>query len=470
MTDSVIAPPRGAGGMRRTGKNAFWLVLERIIHLGVAFVVSFIVAAQLGAANYGQIAVGLALLNLLLPIASIISSCTMRDTAAEPRFAAAHYTASVIVAGFWITTLVLLIVIVIAFTVGVGSDVGIVAIVMVGSSMLRPLNTVDAWFLQNLDSKRTVKIRIAVNIITGSVRIALPLLGFGVVAIAWTYVVESFLASLGMWIAFRRAAKGFAWEVSRLRIVSLLKEFTPLFIATSSALVFMKLNQIQLAWLGSLSDAGVYSLASSLSETPRFPLVALMASFAPKLLALKNRDPVQYWARLQDVSRLITLLGYGLMIGLIFVVAPVAPMLLPADYDGISTVIVILALTTPLVAMGGILLWIQNWEKLYREAIVRNLVAAALSIGGGFILMPRFGATGAAVNTLIAMTWVFVIGVWAAKRTRPIFWMTLPSLEPISSTRALLTRRKESIRERAEMQELAAELSAVDDEEAAEPQ
>ncbi len=464
MTEAVVAPPRGGGGgMKRTGKNAFWLILERVIHLGVAFIVSFIVAAQLGSEDYGKIAVGLALLNLLLPVASIISSCTLRDTVAEPKHAQAHYTASVIVAGFAITALVLLIVVVVAFTVGVGSEVGTVTIVMVGSSMLRPLNTVDAWFLQRLESRRTVKIRISVTLVTGAVRIALPLLGFGVTAIAWTYVVESFLASLGMWIAFRRAAKGFTWEVSRERIISLLKEFTPLFIATSSAMIFMKLNQVQLAWLGGLSDTGVFSLAASLSETPRFPLVALMASLAPRLLALKNRDPVAYWARLQDVSRLITLLGYGLTLGLILVVAPVAPLLLPPDYDGISTIIILLALTTPFVCMGGILLWIQNWEKLYREAIIRNAVAAILSIGLGFVLMPLFGAVGAAVNTLIATMWVFVIGVAFAKRTRPVFWMTLPSLEPISSSRVLLARRRETRRERAEMRKLAAELDGDPD-------
>ncbi len=463
MTEAAQAARPGAGGVRRTGKNAFWLVLERVVHLGVAFVVSFVVAAQLGAADYGKIAVGLALLNLLLPVASIISSCTLRDTAAEPQLAKAHYTASVIVAGFVITILVLAVVVGVALTVGINSEVGTVTVVMVGSAMLRPLNTVDAWFLQRLESRRTVKLRIIVTVVTGVVRVSLPLMGFGVTAIAWTYVVESFLASVGMYIAFRRSARDFRWEINRERIVALLKEFTPLFIASSSAMVFMKLNQVQLAWLGSLSDTGIFSLGSSLAETPRFPLVALMASLAPRLLALKNRDPEQYWARLKDVSRLIVMLGYLLTIGLIVVVAPLAPLLLPPDYDGISTVIIIIALTTPFVCVGGILLWIQNWEKLYREALVRNLVAAILSIGLGFILMPQFGAVGAAINTLIATIWVYLIGVGLAKRTRPVFWMTLPSLEPIGSTRRLLEFRREQKQKRAEMRKLMDELSGEPD-------
>ena len=464
MTEAVesVAPSRG--GLKRTGKNAFWLVLERVIHLAVAFTVSFVVAAQLGSSDYGRIAVGMALLNLLLPISSVISSCMLRDMTAEPGSENRVYTAGVVVSGLVTSVIVLLVAIGIFFTVGFTSDTGIVAMVLVGSSLLKPLNTVDVFFLQRMDSKRTVKIRVVVGLVLGGARLGLLAIGFGVTAIAWTYVIEAALASTGMWVAFRRVNKNFAWVYDFARIKELAREFTPLFIATSSALVFMKLDQVMLAALSSLSQTGVFGLATSLSETPRFPLVALMGSLAPRLLMLKKRDPVAYWERLADVSRLITLLGWGLTFGLIFVVAPITPMLLPEDYDGISVVIIILALCTPFVAMGGILLWIQNWEKLYREAMIRNGIAAVISVSLNLVLLPRFGAIGAAITTLVATIWVFGIGVAAARRTRPVFWMTLPSLEPVSSARILYRHRKQAKRERAEMRSLAAELSGDFDE------
>ena len=451
------------GGMKRTGKNAVWMVLERMIHLGVAFVVSFIVAAQLGSEDYGRIAVGMALVSLLLPISNIIGQCMLRDMAAEPESSMRLYTAGVVVAGLVTSVIVLLVGIGVIFTVGIGSETGIVTMVIVGSSLLRPLNTVDVFFLKRLESRRTVKIRIIVGLIIGAARVGLLLVGYGVTVIAWTYVVEAMLASIGMWIAFRRVNKEFKWEFNTQRIRTLLLEFTPLFIASSSALVFMKLDQVMLAALSSLSETGVFGLGASLAETPRFPLVALLGSLAPRMLALKNRNPELYWAKLADVSRLITLLGYGLTLGLIFVVAPLAPLLLPPDYDGISLVIIILALTTPFVCLGGILLYVTNWEKLYREALTRNLVAAAMSVGLNFWLLPRYGAVGAAISTLIVTIYVYVIGAGLARRTRPVFWLTLPTLEPISSTRTLLAHRKESKRERAELQKLAAELSGDPD-------
>lgn len=463
MTEAVeSSAPKLA--LKGTGKNAFWLVLERVIHLGVAFVVSFVVAARLGSEDYGRIAVGMALLTLLLPISNIIGQCLMRDMAAEPGTENRLYTAGTVVAGLVTSVIVLLVAIGVIFTVGLDSNTGVVTLVIVGSSLLRPLNTVDVFFLQRMDSKRTVKIRIIVGLVFGTSRIGLLVLGYGVTAVAWTYVAEALLASIGMWIAFRRVNKGFQWEFDWKRVRELAGEFTPLFIATSSALIFMKLDQVMLAALSNLSQTGIFGLATSLSETPRFPLVALMGSLAPRLLMLKRRDPEAYWARLADVSRLITLLGWGLTFGLIFIVAPLTPMLLPKDYAGISVVIVILALTTPLVAMGGILLWIQNWEKFYREAMIRNAVAAVLSISLNLILLPRYGAVGAAITTMVATLWVYVIGVAIAPRTRPVFWMTLPSMEPVSSARILLRHRREAKQERAEMQSLAAELSGDADE------
>jgi len=218
----------------------------------------------------------------------------LRDMAAEPGSAMRLYTAGVVVAGLVTSAIVLIVAVGVILTVGLGSDTGIVTMVIVGSSLLRPLNTVDVFFLKRLESRRTVKIRIAVGLIIGAARVGLLLIGYGVTVIAWTYVIEAMLASIGMWIAFRRVHKDFRWEFNWERVRTLLLEFTPLFIASSSALVFMKLDQVMLAWLSSLSETGVFGLGASLAETPRFPLVALLGSLAPRMLALKNRDPEVY--------------------------------------------------------------------------------------------------------------------------------------------------------------------------------
>ncbi|MDQ3734148.1 MAG: flippase [Actinomycetota bacterium] len=447
-TEKSVPIAAARGGGRRSGRNAIWLMLERVTHLGVAFLVTIVVARELGPADYGRLALGIALLMLLMPISNIASQCLMRDTAAQPQSANMLLSSAEVAAGLVTSAIVAVITVGVAVTVGVTSTEGIVILVIVGSSLLRPLQVVDAWFIMQQSSKKVVLIRVAVVLVTGAIRVALPLAGYGVVAVAWTYVAESALASIGSWIAYRRYNKDYRWELNRGRMFSVVKEFVPLLLVASTALVYQRLDQVMLAWLSDFKETGVFAAASSLADAPKFPLIALALSFTPRLLALKKTDHERYKTALSDFARFVNLCGYAITLGLILVMAPLAPLLLGPAYDDATVVIIILAFSTPLAAVGATLLLLTNWEKLYREAIIRNLVGAAISVGLNFVLIPPLGAVGAAISTCVAMLWVFVIGVWVDRRTRYIFWISLPTLDPISSVKILLARRRERQEER----------------------
>lgn len=440
---------------RRSGRNALWLMIERIAHLAVAFLVTVVVARELGPANYGQIALGLAFLALLMPISNITAQCLMRDTTAEPQTANMLMSSAEVAAGLVTSIIMLAIVGGTALTIGVGSTEGIVLLVISGSALLRPLQVVDAWFIMNQASKKVVLVRVAVLLAAGAFRIALPLMGYGVLAVAWTYIIESALASVGSWLAYRKFNRNYKWEVSRVRVLSVMREFVPLLLMSSSALIYQRLDQAMLAWLSDFKEVGIFAATSSLSEAPRFPLIALAVSMTPRLLALRKTNPERFQIALSDFARLVNLCGFGLTLALVMI-APLLPWLLGPAYEDAVLVMIILAVTTPLAAIGAVLLLLTNWEKLYREAVIRNLVGAVISVGLNFILLPRYGAVGAAISTFAAMLWVFVIGVAVDKRTRFMFTITLPTLNPISSTRILLQRRRERQAERDLLDEMNA--------------
>lgn len=453
----AAAPAHGAGVRPRgAGSNAAWLTIEKIAHLGVAFVVTFVVAAALGATDFGRIAIGLALLALLLPVTHVIAQCLIRDEVAHPEQANGLYTAGVVVASLVSALAVLLTVLVTALTVGLDNATGVVIVVMVGSVLLRPLMVVDGWFLVRMNSKQAVIIRLIALLSTGALRCLLPLFGFGVVAVAWTFVAEAALGAVGMWVVFRRMEKNFRWHYDKGLIKSLAKEMAPLLVTTSSVLIFSRINQIMLAPLSTLAEAGVFAVAVSLAITPRFPLVALMVSSAPRLLRLRKVSEERFQEELLDLSRLVTLLGWGLALGLILIVAPIAPLLLGDDFDGLPWVIVVLAISTPISCIGNILVGVTNWEKLYREAVTRNVTATVLSVGLNFVFLPLYGALGAAIVTVIATLWVYVIGAALAAKTRPVLLSLLPTLEPISSARILWAHRKRRKAEDALIEEMNA--------------
>lgn len=465
MTDPVVPAETPAtaplAGTRKTGKNALWLVIERIVHLAVAFAVSIVVARTLGKEDLGSLAIGLSFLLLVGSVINPAVQCLLRDVIAKPAEAGRYYAAStaavaiitslfyVIMAGFVLSSL------------GLDSTTGVVILIIVGSALLRPFNTVDAWFKKELQSKAAVQIRLVALLFAGAFRIALPLLDFSIILVAWTYVLEAVIAGVGMWVAYRRRAPDGPWKIDAPRLKETLRELMPLLITSSSSLIYLRLDQAMVGWLSGLSEAGLFAIASSMAEAPRFALLALFISVAPRLLKLKYSDPERYQEELLAVARVLVLLGYLLTLALVFIMAPLAPVLLGPGYEDTRLVIILLALSTPFVCIGGLLLFITNWDRLYREAIIRNIIGAVISVGLNFALLPKYGAVGAAISSFVAYFWVYFIGALFAKRTRAFFWMALPALEPIGTVKLLVRRRRRRAERRREQQELMAAFDAL---------
>ncbi len=463
MTEPVAPSAEPLAGTRRSGKNALWLVIERIAHLAVAFTVSIVVARTLGKEDLGSLAIGLSFLLLVGSVINPAVQCLIRDLVAKPQEAGRYFAASTASVAI-ITSLFYLVMAGFIFSsLGLTSTTGLVILIVVGSALLRPFNVVDAWFKKELQSKVAVQIRLVALLVTGAARVALPLLGFSIVIVAWTYVIEAVIAGVGMWIAYRRRSPDEPWTMDAPRLKETLKELAPLLITSSSALIYLRLDQAMVGWLSGLSEAGLFAVASSMAEAPRFALLALFISVAPRLLKLKYSDPERYQAELLAVARVLVLLGYLLTLALVFIMAPLAPVLLGPGYEDTRLIIILLALSTPFVCIGGLLLFITNWDRLYREAIIRNIIGALISVGLNFALLPTYGAVGAAISSFVAYFWVYFIGALFARRTRAFFWMALPALEPIGTVKMLLHRRRKRARTRRERAELLAAFDEMPD-------
>lgn len=461
MTEPAAPTVEPLAGTRRSGKNALWLVTERVVHLAVAFAVSIVVARTLGREDLGSLAIGLSFLLLIGSVINPAVQCLIRDLIANPREAGRYFAASTAAVAIITSLFYLIMAGFVLASLGLTSTTGLVIMIVVGSALLRPFNVVDAWFKKELQSRTAVQIRLVALLVTGAARIALPLLGFSIVLVAWTYVIEAVIAGVGMWVAYRRNSQDSPWKLDSPRLKLTLKEYAPLLIASSSALIYTRLDQAMVGWLSGLSEAGLFAIASSMAEAPRFALLALFISVAPRLLKLKYSDPARYQAELVAVARVLVLLGYLLTIALIVIMAPLAPVLLGPGFEDTRLVIILLAASTPFVCIGGLLLFITNWDRLYREAITRNIIGAVISVALNFALLPKYGAVGAAISSFVAYVWVYFIGALFARRTRAFFWMALPALEPVGTVKMLLERRDKRAAKRRAQQELMASFDEL---------
>jgi polysaccharide transporter, PST family len=193
--------------------------------------------------------------------------------------------------------------------------------------------------------------------------------------------------------------------------------------------------------LGALSterETGLYSAVVRLSEATIFVAMSVVTSFAPSVARLRATDLDRYR---HQVLRLMSLLS-GLAMSYAIPVAAlstfIVSVVLGPRFDGAGPVLAVHVLSTVFVFLGlGQTVWTVN-ESLQGWAMVRTITGAALNIGLNFLLIPPFGALGAAYATLIAYAWSGWVGNLLARSTRPMFWIQLRSLDPREVTRVCL--------------------------------
>jgi PST family polysaccharide transporter len=169
-----------------------------------------------------------------------------------------------------------------------------------------------------------------------------------------------------------------------------------------SVVLYMRIDQTMLGALSGARETGLYSIAVALSEVSFFVPVVLFTVMTPGMSRLHARDPIAYGERLQALFSLAIATAYvSIAIGLL-----VAPWLIPVvygrEYENVTPVFLLLLPALPFVSIGVVQsMWTAHAGR-QEQALVRTLSAAIINIALNVLLLPRFGARGAAVTTVIA--------------------------------------------------------------------
>ena len=159
-------------------------------------------------------------------------------------------------------------------------------------------------------------------------------------------------------------------------------------------------------------DVGTYQAASQTSMLFSFILGGFVAIFAPMIADLHAKGEI---ARLEELFRLSTKWTLYLTVPLYLVICFASSELMIVvfgrDFALGATPLVILAtgqMTN--VAMGtvGLLLIMTGWHTRW---LVLSLLMLALDIALNWLLIPRFGLSGAALATAVSLSSLFVLGL-----------------------------------------------------------
>lgn len=249
-----------------------------------------------------------------------------------------------------------------------------------------------------------------------------PLLVFGAVQTMAVAVWAILLTAAGHGGQLRRLLGDASWTAA----VALIRRGWPLLLAGLSVMVYMKSDQVMLAWLRGPEEVGQYSVAARAAESLYFLPVVLAGTFLPQLAkgtGRFNTDPA-----LRALYRTAWMLGMAMALSTSLVLPEFVPLVFGSHYEPAKRALFWLGPAAFAVATGcasGAWLNVQSHTNLIAA---RSVIGAGANIILNLILIPGEGAQGAAIATSLSyLASVYCIGACG----RPILANALRLLAPI---------------------------------------
>lgn len=431
------APPHGLEGLppampaatpsaRRALVSSSWLLLESLLRLGLTAVVSFWIARQLGPADFGLLNVASALAAILFAAASLGLEVPTVVRLARGDDAGA-VLGSVLGLRFAAAIAALLLAAGATFTMRPGDARAQTVMLIVALSVLGYVPMVlDCAFKAAVEAGPPARARMATTLLAALAKVAVLITGAGVVAMAWTVLLEALLASLLMgWAWWRhRPAPIAAATGAKTRVVlhfdsdlaaMLMRQSWPLLGAAAAATLQLKSDVVLLGHLTTDLQAGHYALAQKLSEVLYIVPVVLVDSVYP-MLARRTGSAVAAGDEKQDqlMFDLAGAAGVLCSAACVLLAGPLIVGVFGTAYEDTVSLWQWHGLTCTAVALD---VSRQRWlvaHGLQHQALHSALLGACLACGLNLLLIPVYGAPAAAA--------VAVLAWWGAGLLATVAW------------------------------------------------
>lgn len=398
---SMLTDLRGLSGLPgRKGAllaNTGWLLLDRFFRLLIAVLVGAWVARHLGPVAYGELAYVLALLMLFQAACALgLDGPVVREIAQNPGHASAELGSALrlrIGAGVlgWLAAILTV------HLLRPGDMDALSMIAIAGASLIfQPAQVVDLWLQSESQSRVSIPFRLAAYCIVALGKIGLILAEAPLWMFAAAALTDMVLVAVALALAHKRWPSPSRWTWDGVRAKRLLIESWPFLLSAVSVGIYMRIDQVMLRELADEYQLGLYSAVMPFSQVWHMFPMTLYASVLPRFAQLQQQNPEQYRKRLQQVFTLMTWSGMAAALLTILFAPLVVPILIGPDYESAIPVLQWHAVSNVFVFLGVAQSVVMVSERTPWIALYKALVGAVVSVGANLLLIPRWGAMGAA--------------------------------------------------------------------------
>lgn len=420
--------------LRRILDNIGWLFFDKALRLALGLLVGVWVARYLGPTQFGLLNYVMAFVGLFAIFVNFgLENIVVRDLARDPADTEAtlgtaallHLLGAVVAYGLLIA--------VISHLRPDDALARSVAGLLGLTLFFRVFDVARYWFEAQVLSKYVIRLSSAVLLVLSAVKVWLILTGATLIAFVWVRVVDGAAVGLGTALLFflhgmplkRLRAH---WDRAR----TLMRDTWPLFLSGAAQLVYLKIDVVMLGQMADDTTVGIYSAATWVSEVWYVIPMIIVGSVFPAILAAKKSGEAIYYRRLQQLFDLMVLMSLGLAIPMTFASSLLMIFLFGAPFADAGPVLAVHIWASVFIFLS---MASSRWflaENLQIMLLQRSALGAVANVILNYILIPDYGAIGAAWATVVSYALAALIYDILQRPTRRLFMMKLSTLNLIA--------------------------------------
>ena len=381
--------------------NAKWIVFCKIAQSLIQLVIGMISARYLGPSNYGLISYASSIVAFFLPIMRLGLNATMVHELMQAPDKEGEVVGTTLLMNALSSVLCIIGVFSVSLVANFGETETIIVCVLYSTSIFfAALEMIQYWFQYKLLSKYSSLAMLAAYVLVSLYKIVLLVTQRSVYWFALSHSVEYGLISIILIILYIKLGSG-RLCFSKRRALEMLGRSKYYILSALMVVIFQNTDHFMLKLLAGNEENGFYSAAITCAGVVQFVYMAIVDSFRPLILSDKKDNEAEYK---KNISRLYGIISYlSLAQSLVFtVVAEVIISILYGNaYSPAVPVLRILTWYCTFSYMGTVRnIWLLAEQKQKYLPWI-NLSGVAANVILNAVLIPFFGACGAALASLI---------------------------------------------------------------------
>lgn len=399
-------------------KNAGWIIGGRIAQMVLSFFIGILTARYLGPGNYGIINYGQAYATFFTAFCTLgINAVIIKDFVDHPEEEGEAIGTTLLLRAVSSILSAIMIVCIVSILDSNERETIIVASLSSLSLVFQIFDTFNYWFQSRYQSKVTSIATLIAYIIVSAYKICLLITKKSVIWFAFSNALDYIAVAILLAISYKKY-KGPKLSFSLDKAKALLGKSYHYILSSMMVAIYGQTDKLMLKQMLNSTEVGYYSTAVALCMIWVFVLQAIIDSMFPTILNLYDKDKNAFIRKNKQLYAIVFYMSISISLLFVLFGGLAIRLLYGADYMPAVAPLRIVTWYTAFSYLGVARnAWVVcNNRQNYLKYIY--LGAAVINVLLNLLFIPRFGASGAAVASLITQVSTSILLPYAFKGMR----------------------------------------------------